>query len=90
MMPTNFPDEDAIWKKGNKEYDTYLDQWLVESYWRYYFSIPTIVSVIHILFMFTTANYDSPPFMKKRGETNKLRAFMKKIYQDDVIEARIA
>jgi len=90
-MPTNYPDgDDTIWKKGNADFDEYLDQWLVKSYWRWYFSIPTFFSVLHILFMLTTANHDSPTIMKKRGESKKLRDFMKRIYTEDVIEARIA
>lgn len=89
-MPTNYPDSDSDnWHKGNPDFDKYLDQWLVKSYWRYYFAIPLVMSVIHILFMFTTEKYDSPNVLKKNGEFEKLREFLGRYYQPDVIEARI-
>lgn len=91
-MPTNYPpvsDDDNDWALHPIELDMYLSSWWVTDYWRYYFSIPLFISAIHIILMLTVANFESPAILKKNGEMEELKKVMSRIYEQDVVEARI-
>jgi MFS transporter, SP family, galactose:H+ symporter len=65
-------------------------QFLTGGYWRIIFAIPIAISVIQILLLLTVFNWETPKYYKERGQTEKLRQVMAKIYHPHAIEARIA
>lgn len=53
------------------------------------FSFPIVISIIQVLLMIFVFRYDSPPFLKKRGENKNLNEFMSKLYKPEYVQAVI-
>lgn len=53
------------------------------------FGVPIVISIVNVFLLVTVFNYDSPPMMLKKGETEKLNKYMSKLYRADFVERKI-
>lgn len=60
-----------------------------DNYWRVMFAIPIGISILQVILLLTSFNYETPKFMKQNGENGKLNELMGKIYDSERIEERI-
>lgn len=61
------------------------DSFEIQDYWYIIFAIPLGIALIQILLLLFVFPYDTPPFLKARGEEEKLLELMRKIYETEEV-----
>jgi len=58
-------------------------------YWRIVWGLPILLAILQSSLLFTLFRYDTPFYLKKRGEFEPLTELMRKIYVEDQIISRV-
>lgn len=65
------------------------NDWVVTSYWRYIWLMPVLFAVIQTIGLLTCFKFESPVELKKAKKMDVLHNLMSKMYEVDLVEARI-
>lgn len=67
------------------------DSFEVQNYWLVVFAIPLAIALAQVLLLIFVFPYDTPTFLKQRGEEYRLKELMLKIYkEEEVVDERIS
>ena len=80
----------AVTQADFDSYTNWLNNTLVQQYWRFMFGLPILVAVLQIILLVFFFNYETPKTLKLQGKDEKLTKLMNRIYTDEQIaEVRI-